>query len=144
MVCGCVSVHLNDQLVHWLVRFEASYGTTVMYDEWWFMGHYQVPDMTLTQFWLCMAHNMQRVNSSPPWCCIYASVNWASIGSGNGLSPVRRQAITWTRAGLLSIGLNGNEFQWNSNRNSVIFIQENAFEIVICQNDGHFVQGEMS
>ena len=25
----------------------------------------------------------------------------ASIGSGNGLSPVRRQAITWTNAGLL-------------------------------------------
>ena len=32
------------------------------------------------------------------------SVNWVSIGSGNGLSPARRQAITWTNAGLLSIG----------------------------------------
>ena len=29
-----------------------------------------------------------------------ASVNWVSIGSGNGLSPVRRQAITWANAGL--------------------------------------------
>ena len=29
---------------------------------------------------------------------IYASVNWVSISSGNGLSPVRRQAITWTIA----------------------------------------------
>ena len=27
---------------------------------------------------------------------IYASVNWVSIGSDNGLSPVRRQAITYT------------------------------------------------
>ena len=30
---------------------------------------------------------------------IYASVNWVGIGSGNGLSPVRRQAITWTDVG---------------------------------------------
>ena len=30
------------------------------------------------------------------------------------------------------------------NRNSIIFFQENAFEIVVCQNDDHFVQGEMS
>ena len=26
---------------------------------------------------------------------IDASVNWVIIGLGNGLSPVRRQAITW-------------------------------------------------
>ena len=26
-----------------------------------------------------------------------------------------------------------NKFQWNSNRNSCIFIQENAFETVICE-----------
>ena len=28
----------------------------------------------------------------------------------------------------------GNKFQWNFNRNSNIFIQENAFENVLCQN----------
>ena len=38
----------------------------------------------------------------------------------------------------------GNKLQWNSNRNSIIFIQENASEIVVCQDVGHFVQGEMS
>ena len=41
---------------------------------------------------------------------IYASVNWVSISSGNGLSPVRRQAITWTYVGLLWIGLLGTNF----------------------------------
>ena len=30
--------------------------------------------------------------------------DWVNIGSGNGLSPVRRQAITWTNADSLSIG----------------------------------------
>ena len=38
----------------------------------------------------------------------------------------------------------GNKFQWNLNRNSIIFIQENSFENAVCQNDGHFVQGETS
>ena len=30
-------------------------------------------------------------------------MNWVSIGSCNGLSPVRRQTITWTNTDLLSI-----------------------------------------
>ena len=38
----------------------------------------------------------------------------------------------------------GNKFKWKSNRNSIIFIQENAFEIVVGQSGGHFVHGEMS
>ena len=37
----------------------------------------------------------------------------------------------------------GNIFQWNLNRNSIIFIQENENENVISQNGGHFVQEEM-
>ena len=32
------------------------------------------------------------------------SLNWVNIGSDNGLSPVRHQAITWTIADLLSFG----------------------------------------
>ena len=32
-------------------------------------------------------------------------MNWIISGSGNGLSPVRRQAITWSNDGLLWIGL---------------------------------------
>ena len=34
---------------------------------------------------------------------IYVSVNYAIIGSDNGLSPVRRQPIIWTNDGSLSI-----------------------------------------
>ena len=37
-------------------------------------------------------------------------MNWVSIGSGNGLSPIRHQAITWTNAVLLSTGLLGTNF----------------------------------
>ena len=35
---------------------------------------------------------------------IYASLNWVFIGSDNGLSPVPRQPIIWTNAGVLLIG----------------------------------------
>ena len=37
-----------------------------------------------------------------------------------------------------------DKLQWNLNENSIIFIQENAIENVVCQNGGYFVQGEMS
>ena len=38
-----------------------------------------------------------------PWCRIYASVNWVSIGSDIDLSPVRHKATTWTNVELLRI-----------------------------------------
>ena len=57
---------------------------------------------------------------------IYAPVNWVSIGSGNGLSPVRCQAIAWTHTDPCN-SLNQcwfivnwtlrNKFQWKLNRN---------------------------
>ena len=55
-----------------------------------------------------------------PWCRVYAFVNWVSIGSGNGLSSVRCQAITWTNADLLSVGPLGTNF-------SEILIEIQAF-----------------
>ena len=53
------------------------------------------------------------------------------IGSNNGLSPGRRQAIIWTNAGILLIRTLGIHFTWNLKRNSYIFIQENVFENVV-------------
>ena len=40
-------------------------------------------------------------------------MNWVSIGSDNGLSPIRRQAIIWTNAGILSIEPLGTNFSEN-------------------------------
>ena len=42
--------------------------------------------------------------------CIYASVKWAIIGSGNGRSLICCQAITWTNVSLLSLALLGTNF----------------------------------
>ena len=57
-----------------------------------------------------------------------------------GAKPIRRQAITWTSAGLLSVELLGTNFSeiWIKIQ---IFIQENAIENVVCQIVCHFVQG---
>ena len=68
-------------------------------------------------------------------------MKWDIIGSGNGLSPVRRQAIIWNNAGLLSIGPMGTNFSKIRIANLSFFIQENAFENVVCQIGGYFVQG---
>ena len=56
-----------------------------------------------------------------------------SIGSDNGLSPGRRQAIIRTNAGILLIRPLGTHFSEFLSRNSNIFIQENAFESVVCE-----------
>ena len=55
------------------------------------------------------------------------------IGSDNGLSPGRRQAIIWTNAGILLIWPLETKFSEFFYRNSSIFIQENALENVVCQ-----------
>ena len=51
------------------------------------------------------------------------------IGSDNGLSPRRRQTIIWNNVNWTL----RNKLQWNFNRNSNIFIQENALEHVVCE-----------
>ena len=52
------------------------------------------------------------------------------IGSDNGLSPDRRQAIIWTNDGIFLIGPLGTNFSEILIETN-IFIQENAFESVV-------------
>ena len=69
---------------------------------------------------------------------IYASVNCVVIDSGNGLSPVRHEAITCTSAELVSFGHMGIKF-------SQILIEIQIFWFQKCnwkcrlQNGVHFV-----
>ena len=66
-------------------------------------------------------------------------MNRVIIGSGNGLSPVRRQVITWTNADLFDAwGQISVKFE-----SKFISIHENAFENVACQFGGHFVQAPL-
>ena len=62
---------------------------------------------------------------------LYICVTKLTInGPDNGLSPGRRQAIIWTNAGILLTGLLGTNFS-KILIGIYIFIQENAFEIVV-------------
>ena len=54
-----------------------------------------------------------------------------SIGAGNSLSPVRRQAITWTSTKILSIGTLMNKFQWNFNHNATIIFTKIVCKVAI-------------
>ena len=58
---------------------------------------------------LCFLCPNITFNSSPP-SAAYMRHYWVSIGSSNGLLSVQPQAITWTNAGLLSIGHLGTNF----------------------------------
>ena len=62
---------------------------------------------------------------------IYASVNRVSIGSENGESPSRCQAIILTNAGILLNGPLGANFSVMLIKNLYILIHENAFENVV-------------
>ena len=64
------------------------------------------------------------------------SMNQVSIGSDNGLSPIRYQAIIWTNAGLLWIGHLGTN-------SGDIFIHSRKCIWKCLRNGGHFGQGGM-
>ena len=65
------------------------------------------------------------------------------IGSDNGLSPGRRQAIIWKKCSNIVNWTLRNKVQWNLNPNSYIFIQENVSEKYRLESSGHFVSASM-
>ena len=64
-------------------------------------------------------------------------VTWFIIGSGNGLLPVRCQAITWTTDVLRplypSSRTHWDKLKSNLNNFDNVSIQENIFENVVCK-----------
>ena len=67
-----------------------------------------------------------------PSCIGLNVLNWAIIGSGNGLSHAWHQAIIWAQYRLIVDWTFGIKLQsnWNQNTN---FIDENKFEKVPCK-----------
>ena len=106
LICPWTNSWANNEYAGDLKRHGAHYDATVM---WWFVYR-----GLLSEYFFVLNHHNEkfvglRVNSSP-YCRIYASVNRVNIGSDNGLSLIRRQAIVETNPGLLSIGLLGTNF----------------------------------
>ena len=60
-------------------------------------------------------------------------MNWVSIGSDNGLSPIRREAIIKINAWVIANWTLRNKLKWNYNQNTTNFIQENSCEKIVCE-----------
>ena len=73
-----------------------------------------------------LTHPPPTQSPPPPQCSIHASLIWVSNGSYNSLSPIRRQAIIETSAGLLSTGTLGTNFREIWIKTSKVWIDKNA------------------
>ena len=71
--------------------------------------------------------------------CRNASVNCVIIASGNGLLPVRCQAITWTKCSNVVTWPPRNMFQWNLNPSVQTFSFIKCIWKCLLQGVGHFV-----
>ena len=65
------------------------------------------------------------------------------IGSDNGLSPGRQQAIIWTNDGILIIGPLGTNFSEILIEILTFVIQENVFKGAVCEMAPIFVSASM-
>ena len=85
--------------------------------------------------WTCWQYNRSLENDTLThwgWVMQICVSELTIIGSDNGLSPGRCQAIIWTNAGIMfiwTLGTNFSEILSEIHR----FIQENAFQNVVCQ-----------
>ena len=109
---------------------------------------YKIPLMSaLVLAWCLMAPSHHLIQCWPTLCYHMVSLghkdltHWGlvmhiciskltTIGSDNGLSPGRRQAIIWTNAEILLIGTLGTNFSEILSKIHTFFIQENASENV--------------
>ena len=81
-------------------------------------------------------------NSSPPSAaCMRQWTRQASVQIMAcrlfGAKPLPKPMLTFCQL------IHRNKLQWNVNQNTKLFINENAYENVVWQNGGHFVQGEI-
>ena len=70
-------------------------------------------------------------------------VSWVTIGSSNGLSPIRCQTITWTNAALLSIELL-EQSSVRFDRNFIIFIKKIHLKVSSAKMAAILSKGENS
>ena len=78
------------------------------------------------------------VNLSPHSATYMHQVNWVSIGSDNGLWPIRCQAIIYTSDVNWTLR---NKLQWNFNQNTRLSIHQNASENIVCEMEAILSKG---
>ena len=73
------------------------------------------------------------INSLRWWVTHICVSKQTIIGSDNGLSPGRRQAIIWTNAGILLIGTSGTNFSEILIAIRISLLKKNGYESVVCE-----------
>ena len=84
---------------------------------------------------ICIFHGVyciSIINSLRSSVAICHQWTWLSLVQEMAYCLSSADAITETNADLLSIGSLRTDLQWNFNQFMIIFIQENAFENVVC------------
>ena len=73
--------------------YKISASVWVRWSRWQFIKTYLYKQCILLFHNLALMDFISIFFVNSPYCRIYPSINWVSIGSDNGLSPIRRQAI---------------------------------------------------
>ena len=126
--------------IHWSLFLKVQ---STIFQHWfiYWLGAVQATSHYLNQWWLnyWRIYASLSLNGLTPQCHICASEmseHWFRKWLVTCSAPSHYLNQCW----LIVKWTPENKFQWNSNRNSIIFLQENAFEIV-CQNGSNFVLG---
>ena len=83
--------------------------------------------------------NHRNRSIPPPYYRIYPSMDRVSIGSGNDLPPVRRQAITWANPDLVTTGPLGTQTVKFESKYKIHFHSWKWMSKCRLRNDGHCV-----
>ena len=138
----CISIIIEKKLTY-ISESKATplfmmmaYTSKCIKDYWWLILSIEISTCPPTMFWRFLTH----LPLVPHICVNGWGHHWSRywLVACSAPSHYINQCwfiVNWTPE---------NKFQWNVNQDSIIFIQENAFENAVCQNGGHFVQGEMS
>ena len=89
-----------------------------------------------------LCHDSEHIRDAKSHPFISSPPGAAYMRQWTGSSLVQVMACRLNQFWFIVNGILANKFHLN--RNSIIFVQENAFENAVCQNSGHFVQGKMS
>ena len=98
-IISCILIQIS---FNFFLRDELTFSTfsgsdKPLPEQWWSNSQMQMIRC------ICVSQSLSELTHQGIKWCIYASENKAIIGSDNGLSRVRHQAIFWTSAGLLLI-----------------------------------------
>ena len=99
------------------------YLSNTLFSDWSQRKHQRFPSLAFVRggHWIFPSQGASNVESASMWWHHHVVTHWGRvthicvneltiIGSDNGLSPNRRQAIIWTNAGILIMGPLGTNF----------------------------------